>query len=93
MPSGLLPWSRLPDAARKPVLIVFLADISFGIFFIHHYFVIGLRYVQLNVLHIEIATVFIYWSVHFALVVALTSLVIVVVRRVAGKRSRILIGC
>src|SRR5262245_64839596 len=27
MPSGLLPWSRLPDAARNPVLIVFLADV------------------------------------------------------------------
>jgi surface polysaccharide O-acyltransferase-like enzyme len=76
-----------------PQTIVFLADISFGIFFIHHYFVIGLRYVQLNILHIEINNVFIYWSLHFALVVALTALLIVGVRRVAGKKSRILIGC
>ena len=76
-----------------PKGVAFLADISFGIFFIHHYFVIGLRYIQLNVLRLEISNVFVYWTLHFVLTIALTSALIVLVRKVAGKRSRVLIGC
>lgn len=76
-----------------PKTIAFLAEISFGIFFIHHYFVIGLRYFQLNVLHLEINNVFFYWTLHFVITIGLTSALIVLVRKVAGKRSRVLIGC
>lgn len=82
---------RLDHIVPKPV--PFLADISFGIFFLHFYFVIALRYLQMNVLKIPIHNIFIYWTLHFVLAMILTSVAIVVIRKLSGKKSKMLIGC
>lgn len=79
--------------AHVPKITGFLAEISFGIFFVHFYFVIGLRFVQERLLHIEIGEIVLYWSIQFIGVMVTTSVFIWVMQKIFGKRSRMLIGC
>lgn len=86
---GLLARHQAAIAGR----LSYLADASFGVFFVHEYLIENLQWLAMKRLHHEIAPSL---ALELALVVFYTiaSLgVVALVRALAGPRSRYLIGC
>ncbi|PIB34634.1 hypothetical protein BFP72_04020 [Reichenbachiella sp. 5M10] len=70
----------------------YLADTSFGIYFIHFYVVLGVRYLSLYYLHTEYPSTIWMWCVSFIGVMVISFLIVCIVQLVFRKYSRWLIG-
>lgn len=70
-----------------------LAEYSFGIFFLHYYFLLGLRLVAQSYNQSWLDGNLVIWVIHFTLIIILNMLVIFVVKRFFVHKSRYLIGC
>lgn len=76
-----------------PKLLGYLAEISFGLFFIHYYFILIIKAMYEKVFHHGIPGNIFYWTADLILVFALSILTIVMVKKLFPKYSRNLIGC
>jgi peptidoglycan/LPS O-acetylase OafA/YrhL len=76
-----------------PKFLSVLADLSFGIFFLHYYVLLILKGLYQKYTGHGIPGNFIYWAIDFALVVIGTVIVIKTIKAIFPKRSRNLIGC
>jgi surface polysaccharide O-acyltransferase-like enzyme len=76
-----------------PSFINVLAELSFGIFFLHYYSILVIKAIYEKVFGTEVPGNFLYWIVDYVLVLVTTVLVIKSVKRLFPKYSRYLIGC
>lgn len=78
---------------KVPSILSKLAEISFGIFFLHYYLILVIKAVYEKVAGHSIPGNIVFWTIDFLLVLAGTVLVIKVTKAIFPKYSRNLIGC
>jgi peptidoglycan/LPS O-acetylase OafA/YrhL len=76
-----------------PAFFSVLADLSFGIFFIHYYAILIIKAVYEKLMHHPIPGNIVYWIIYLVLVLLGSVLVIRAVQKLTGSKSRYLIGC
>lgn len=76
-----------------PKWLASLAEISFGIFFLHYYLILVIKMGYEKFFHTGIPGNILYWVADLLLVLIGTIIVIRVVKWITGKKSRYLIGC
>ncbi len=76
-----------------PRIFAVLAEVSFGIFFLHYYLVLGVRGVYQKLTHQVIPGNILGWFLYFIVVLAGTVIIIRLFQRLLGKKSRYIIGC
>lgn len=81
---------RLQD--KVPKWIDTLATYSFGIFFLHYFFVLFVRGLGYKFLHKEIPGNIFTWLISYVLVMVMTMIAVWVAKKILGKRSRYIIG-
>lgn len=69
-----------------------LATLSFGIFFLHYFFVLFLRALGYKFLHQEIPGNIFTWVISYVLVIVLTVLAVKTAKWILGNKSRYVIG-
>lgn len=75
-----------------PKWIDTLATLSFGIFFVHYFFVLLLRGLSPRILHMEIPGNIFTWSVSFFLVMIMSVLCLKTAQKILGKKSKYFVG-
>ncbi len=76
---------------KRVAVLSFVARISFGLFFIHGFFLLAFYYIFTR---IKIDNVFFYFALEFVFAFVLSVVVIVFVKKVLGEKwSRYVIGC
>ncbi|GEP98353.1 hypothetical protein CCY01nite_46130 [Chitinophaga cymbidii] len=75
-----------------PKWIDTLATLSFGVFFLHYFFVLFVRGLGYKFLHQEIPGNVFTWTASYVLVMVLTMLAVLLAKKVLGKWSRYIIG-
>jgi surface polysaccharide O-acyltransferase-like enzyme len=70
-----------------------LADMSFGIFFLHYYFLLFVKNIFEELAPVLMVGNAFTWVLHLTLILALNCIFIFLVRKVFNDRSRYLIGC
>lgn len=76
-----------------PKFFAVLADLSFGIFFIHYYVLLVVKALYEKAFRQPIPGNVVYWIIDLVLVMGGTVLFIQAVKRIFPKKSRYLIGC
>ncbi|GAA0565643.1 acyltransferase family protein [Chitinophaga japonensis] len=76
-----------------PRFIDVLAVLSFGIYFVHYFFVLFLRGAYQKVFHEQIPGNMLYWTVCLVIVMLLSVWTLQLARRVLGGKSKYLVGC
>jgi surface polysaccharide O-acyltransferase-like enzyme len=76
-----------------PKILGTLADYSFGIFFIHYYFILIIKGIFEKIFKHEIPGNLAYWSLDLILVILFSILFIRIVKLIFHQRSRNVIGC
>ncbi len=76
-----------------PRIISSLAEISFGVFFLHYYFILIIKAVYEKFIGVGIPGNFLYWGIDYLLVLVCTFILIKLVKFIFPKYSRYLIGC
>lgn len=76
-----------------PSFISYLAEISFGVFFLHYYAILVIKAIFEIASGRGIPGTFFYWVIDYFLVLLSTAAVIYIIKKLFGKRSRSLIGC
>jgi surface polysaccharide O-acyltransferase-like enzyme len=76
-----------------PKFLGLLADYSFGIFFIHYYFILIFKYIFEKVFNYEIPGNLANWTLELVLVILGSMLFIKIVKLIFHQRSRNIIGC
>jgi len=76
-----------------PSLLGSLAEISFGIFFVHYYVLLVIKAIYEKFMHQPIPGNLIYWIIDFLLVMILTVVSINIVKKIFPNNSRTLVGC
>ncbi|RAJ06944.1 surface polysaccharide O-acyltransferase-like enzyme [Chitinophaga skermanii] len=79
--------------AHVPKIFATLASLSFGIYFLHYYYVLIVRKVGEKIVGGLIPGNILNWVISFSLVMILTTVTIIIIKKITGKNSRILIGC
>ena len=85
-------WLKVNEA-RIPVFFSKLAVVSFGIYFVHYYVILAVRAGLTKTTGHELPQNLGMWIVVFVGVFALSYGVVMGIKLVFGKRSRLLIGC
>jgi peptidoglycan/LPS O-acetylase OafA/YrhL len=78
---------------KVPAFLSKLAEISFGIFFLHYYLILIIKAVFEKLTGRGIPGNLFYWTLDFLLVILGTVLVIFITKKLFPKKSRQLIGC
>lgn len=76
-----------------PSFVSYLAEISFGMFFLHYYAILVIKAVYEKAFAHSLPGNIVYWVVDYVLVLLSTALVIYLVKKIFPKLSRNLIGC
>ncbi len=76
-----------------PSFISYLAEISFGMFFLHYYAILVIKALFEKLMGYGIPGTIVFWIMDYVLVLLSTALVIYVIKKIFPKRSRNLIGC
>jgi peptidoglycan/LPS O-acetylase OafA/YrhL len=76
-----------------PNRLAYLADISFGVFFIHYYFILIYRGLYEKFAGHALPGNFINWVLVFVFTLGCSILLIELIRKVFSKNSRYIIGC
>jgi peptidoglycan/LPS O-acetylase OafA/YrhL len=76
-----------------PAFIGMLAELSFGIFFLHYYSILVIKAIYEKFTGNSIPGNMFYWVIDYVLVLAATVIIIKIVKRFFPKQSRYLIGC
>lgn len=76
-----------------PAFFAVLAELSFGIFFIHYYAILVLKAIYEKSFHHAVPGNIGYWLAYLVLVMLGSVLFIKIVQKVMGKNSRYFIGC
>lgn len=76
-----------------PSFFNLLADISFGLYFLHYYTLLAIKTVYEHKMGHPIPGTFLYWTLDLVLILIGTTLFILAVRKLVPKYSRYLIGC
>ena len=76
-----------------PSFVAVLAELSFGIFFIHYYVLLVVKAIYEKSFHHAIPGNVVYWTIDLALVLAGSVLFIKMVQKITPKYSRYFIGC
>lgn len=76
-----------------PSFISYLANISFGMFFLHYYAILIIKALYEKITGQGLPGTLLYWIVDYSLVVISTALVINIIKKIFPHRSRNLIGC
>jgi peptidoglycan/LPS O-acetylase OafA/YrhL len=69
-----------------------LADTSFGIYFVHFYFILGVRIICKRFWGFEYPTSWVMWVLTFLSSIAVSYLVVILIKKVSGTKSRYFIG-
>ena len=85
-------WLKVNEL-RIPPFLHRLAIISFGIYFVHYYVILGVRAASLQLLGHELSQNLGEWVIVFVVVFALSYGAVALTRVVLGKHSRWLVGC
>lgn len=78
---------------KVPAFWARLADISFGVYLVHFYFVMGIRFALINVVHLNITNAYLYWLVHFIIVMIAVCSFLLIYRKITPKLSKLTVGC
>lgn len=78
---------------KIPVFVGTLGDISFGVYLVHFYFIMGIRHALVNVVHLNIANAYLYWTVHFIIVMVAVCVFLLIYRKITPKLSKLTVGC
>lgn len=70
-----------------------LAELSFGIFFIHYYAILIIKAIYEKVFHQPIPGNIVYWTIYLVLVLGGSVIVIKAIQKLMGGKSRYVIGC
>lgn len=84
-------WLRRLDS-KMPKMLSVMADVSFGIFFLHYYFLLVIKALYEHFFHRPIPGNLVYWTVDLLLILFFTVVTIKTVKKVIPKYSRYLIG-
>jgi peptidoglycan/LPS O-acetylase OafA/YrhL len=76
-----------------PSFFNLMADLSFGLYFLHYYALLAIKTVYEHKMGHPIPGTLLYWSLDLGLVVVVTVFVILGIKKVFRKHSRNLIGC
>lgn len=76
-----------------PKFFALMADLSFGIFFIHYYLLLVVKAGYEHAAHHPIPGNILYWVIDLALVTAGTIFCIQAIKKIFPRKSRYLIGC
>jgi peptidoglycan/LPS O-acetylase OafA/YrhL len=76
-----------------PPFFNLLADLSFGLFFLHYYTLLIVKAVYEKLAHHAIPGTLLYWTADLLLVLFGSIIVIQAIKRLFPKKSRYLIGC
>lgn len=76
-----------------PKFLTVLAEISFGIFFLHYYFILLFKGVFEKVKGSPIPGSLLYWTIDFIAVLFATVILIKIIKKIFPRNSRQLIGC
>lgn len=69
-----------------------LAETSFGIYFIHFYFILAIRTVSSKILGTEYPDSPLIWLISFLLVLVVSHCIVLMIKKLIGRHSRLLIG-
>jgi len=76
-----------------PSFVSVLAELSFGIFFIHYYVLLIAKAIYEKVAHHAIPGNIVYWTLDLVIVLAGSVLIIQFIQKILPRYSRYLIGC
>ncbi|MFT3846784.1 MAG: acyltransferase [Lacibacter sp.] len=76
-----------------PSFVSYLANISFGMFFLHYYAILIIKAVYEKVAGEGLPGSLLFWTIDYILVLISTALVINIIKKLFPRRSRNLIGC
>jgi peptidoglycan/LPS O-acetylase OafA/YrhL len=76
-----------------PKFLGSLAEISFGIFFLHYYVILVTKAIYEKLIHHAMPGNLVYWSLDLFVVMFITLFVIRMTKKILGDRSRTVIGC
>lgn len=76
-----------------PAGLAKVAELSFGIFFVHYYFILAIRMGYPKLFGHEVPPTFIHWLVYAVLTIALSIITLLIVKKIFPKKSRLLVGC
>ncbi|QJB31041.1 acyltransferase [Chitinophaga oryzae] len=77
---------------RVPQWIGTIAVLSFGIYYIHYFFVLFLRGVSLKLYHQEIPGNLLTWTLSYVFIMVASVVTLKVIKRILGKYSRYIVG-
>lgn len=75
-----------------PKWIDTLATLSFGIFFVHYFFVLLLRGLSMKFFHQEVPGNIVYWLISLFLVMLMSVVCLKIAKKILGKKSKYFIG-
>ena len=73
-------------------VIHIIADTSFGVFFIHAYILTMGKMISINILGDKISGNILYYTLTSLIILALCVLIIVILQKIMGSKSRYLVG-
>ncbi len=76
-----------------PAGLAKIAELSFGIFFVHYYFILAIRMGYPKLFGHEIPPTFINWLVYAVLTIVLSIITLRIIKKIFPKKSRLLVGC
>ncbi|ASZ13154.1 acyltransferase [Chitinophaga pendula] len=76
-----------------PKFVDTLAVLSFGIYFVHYFFVLFLRGAHMKVFHSEVPGNLLYWTVSFLIVMVGSIIALQIAKKILGKNSKYFVGC
>lgn len=78
---------------KMPRILDLLANLSFGLFFVHYFFVLGMRGGFMLLFHQEWPGNIVSWTINFAITFTLSVLSLILVKKITGKNSKYFVGC
>lgn len=78
---------------KVPAFFAKIAELSFGMYFIHYYFILLIRVGYLKVMGTEVPANLLSWVIYAVTTIVLTIVTLQVVKLITGKKSRYLVGC
>lgn len=76
-----------------PEFVDTLAVLSFGIYFVHYFFVLMLRGIASKVFHTEIPGNLLTWTISLCIVMLLSVWALQLSKRILGNKSKFFVGC
>lgn len=70
-----------------------LGELSFGMYFVHYYFILFVRVAYPKYMGHEIPANLLYWFLYAAFAIAAAFYTVVILKKIFGKKSRFIVGC